>query len=123
MIPVEKIKEQLKFTLKKRDFNIGKKYDGKVRDNYILDNKRVIVVTDRISAFDRVLCTIPFKGQVLNQMATFWFNKTKDIANNHMISVPDPNIMEVRECKPLPVEMVIRGYITGVTTTSAWYNS
>lgn len=122
MIPEEKIREQLRFTLERTDFDIGKKYQGKVRDNHILNGRRIIIVTDRISAFDRVLCTIPFKGQVLNQMAAFWFNETRDIVNNHMISVPDPNVMVVRECKPLPVEMVVRGYITGVTTTSAWYN-
>ncbi|NYZ76829.1 phosphoribosylaminoimidazolesuccinocarboxamide synthase, partial [Candidatus Micrarchaeota archaeon] len=71
---------------------------------------------------DRVLGTIPFKGQVLNQLADFWFEKTKRIAKNHVIDVPDPNVMVVKECVPLPVEMVVRGYITGVTTTSAWYN-
>jgi len=79
-------------------------------------------VTDRISAFDCVLGTIPFKGQVLNQMAAFWFEKTADIAPNHVIDVPDPNVMVVRECEQLPIEFVVRGYITGVTKTSAWYN-
>ena len=116
------LKNQLKYTLNKTNFKIGKKYEGKVRDNYILNGKRIIITTDRISAFDRVLCTIPFKGQVLNQVSAFWFNKTKNIVKNHMISVPDPNVMVVKECKPYPVEMVVRGYITGVTTTSAWYN-
>jgi len=115
-------KNQLKYALDKTDFKFGKKYEGKVRDNYSFDGKRVIVTTDRISAFDRVLCTIPFKGQVLNQTSAFWFEKTKKIADNHVISVPDPNVMVVKECKTLPVEMVVRGYITGVTTTSAWYN-
>ncbi|MBI2656301.1 phosphoribosylaminoimidazolesuccinocarboxamide synthase [Candidatus Woesearchaeota archaeon] len=116
------LKNQLKFTLDKTNFKLGKKYEGKVRDNYTLEGKRVIVTTDRISAFDRVLCSIPFKGHVLNQTSAFWFEKTKNIAKNHMISVPDPNVMVVRECKPYAVEMVVRGYITGVTTTSAWYN-
>ena len=116
------LKNQLKYTLDKTNFKIGRKYEGKVRDNYILNGKRVIITTDRISAFDRVLCTIPFKGQVLNQTSAFWFEKTKKIAKNHIISVPDPNVMVVRECRPYPVEMVVRGYITGVTTTSAWYN-
>ena len=116
------IKNQLKFTLDKTNFKIGKKYEGKVRDNYILNGKRIIITTDRISAFDRVLCTIPFKGQVLNQTSAFWFEKTKNIVKNHLIDVPDPNVMIVKECKPYPVEMVVRGYITGVTTTSAWYN-
>ncbi|MBS3103132.1 phosphoribosylaminoimidazolesuccinocarboxamide synthase [Candidatus Woesearchaeota archaeon] len=121
MIPDEKIRNQLENTLEKTDFNIGKKYEGKVRDNYTINGKRIIVVTDRISAFDRILTTIPFKGQVLNQTSAFWFEKTKDIVQNHVISVPDPNVMVVRECRPLPVEMVVRGYLTGVTTTSAWY--
>ena len=116
------LKKQLNYTLDKTNFKIGKKYEGKVRDNYTLNGKRVIITTDRISAFDRVLCTIPFKGQVLNQTSAFWFDKTKKIVKNHVIAVPDPNAMIVKECKPYPVEMVVRGYITGVTTTSAWYN-
>lgn len=122
MLSDEVIKKQLNKTLEKTDFNIGIKYEGKVRDNYSIDGKRIIITTDRISAFDRVLCTIPFKGQILNQTSEFWFDKTKDIVKNHILSVPDPNVMVTKECKQLPVEMVIRGYITGVTTTSAWYN-
>lgn len=116
------LKNQLKYTLDKTNFAFGKKYEGKVRDNYSFDGKRLIITTDRISAFDRVLCTIPFKGQVLNQTSAFWFDKTKKIVGNHVISVPDPNAMLVKECSLIPVEMVVRGYITGVTTTSAWYN-
>ena len=116
------LKNQLKHTLDKTNFKLGKKYEGKVRDNYSFDGKRLIITTDRISAFDRVLCTIPFKGQVLNQTSAFWFEKTEKIVKNHVIDVPDPNVMLVKECKPYPVEMVVRGYITGVTTTSAWYN-
>ncbi len=123
MISEEVLNNQLKITLGKTDFSgLGEKYEGKVRDNYTKDGKRIIIVTDRISAFDRVLTTIPFKGQVLNQMAAFWFEKTKHIVKNHMIEVPDPNVMVTKEIKPFPVEMVIRGYITGVTKTSAWYN-
>ncbi len=122
MLSDETIKKQLKNTLEKTDLNIGKKYEGKVRDNYSIDGKRIIVTTDRISAFDRVLCTIPFKGQVLNQTSAFWFDKTKDIVENHVIEVLDPNVMVVNECKLIPVEMVVRGYLTGVTTTSSWYN-
>jgi len=116
------IKNQLKHTLDKTNFKFGKKYEGKVRDNYTLNGKRIIITTDRISAFDRVLCTLPFKGQVLNQISAFWFEKTKKIIKNHIIGVPDQNVMLVNECKPYPVEMIVRGYITGVTTTSAWYN-
>jgi phosphoribosylaminoimidazole-succinocarboxamide synthase len=78
-------------------------------------------VTDRLSAFDAVVGTIPFKGQVLNQLAQFWFELTKELAPNHMVRVPDPNVMIARECDPLPVELVMRAYLTGVTSTSIWY--
>ncbi|HJN57384.1 MAG: phosphoribosylaminoimidazolesuccinocarboxamide synthase [Candidatus Woesearchaeota archaeon] len=122
MLSDDILKEQLKNTLDKTNLNIGKKYEGKVRDSYVIDNKRLIITTDRISAFDRVLCTLPFKGQVLNQTAAFWFEKTKDIVKNHVIEIPDPNVLVAKECELIPVEMVIRGYLTGVTTTSAWYN-
>ena len=98
------------------------RYDGKVRDCYIDRDRgeRIIVVTDRLSAFDAVVGTIPSKGQVLNQLAQFWFEKTGHIAPNHMLRVPDPNVMIARECDPLPVELVMRAYLTGVTGTSIW---
>ena len=98
------------------------RYDGKVRDCFIDGERgeRIIVVTDRLSAFDAVVGTIPFKGQVLNQLAQFWFEHTRHIAPNHMLRVPDPNVMIVRECDPLPVELVMRAYLTGVTSTSIW---
>lgn len=98
----------------------GKKHQGKVRDSYALDSKRIIVTTDRQSAFDHVLGFIPFKGQVLTKLSQFWFEKTADIIQNHLVSVPDPNVMLVKNCKVIPIEMVIRGYITGVTDTSIW---
>lgn len=99
----------------------GAKYEGKVRDNYTTPKgHRIIVVTDRISAFDRVLGTLPFKGQVLNSVAAWWFEQTKGIVPNHVVDVPDPNVMVAVECEPLPVEMIMRGYITGVTSTSIW---
>lgn len=101
---------------------LGEKYTGKVRDNYTKGDRRIIVVTDKLSAFDRIITLIPFKGQLLNQMAKFWFENTNDIIGNHVIDYPDPNAVVAKQCKPLPVEMVVRGYITGVTTTSAWYN-
>jgi phosphoribosylaminoimidazole-succinocarboxamide synthase len=98
------------------------RYDGKVRDCFIdaARGERIIVVTDRLSAFDAVVGTIPFKGQVLNQLAQFWFDRTRAIAANHMLRVPDPNVMIARECEPLPVELVMRAYLTGVTSTSIW---
>ncbi|TSC88317.1 MAG: phosphoribosylaminoimidazole-succinocarboxamide synthase [Microgenomates group bacterium Gr01-1014_7] len=99
---------------------LGKKYQGKVRDFYILGDKRIIITTDRLSAFDRVLGVFESKGQALNQLSEFWFEKTKNIIQNHMISVPDPNVMVVKNCKLIPIEMVVRGYITGVTNTSIW---
>jgi phosphoribosylaminoimidazole-succinocarboxamide synthase len=100
---------------------LGKRYEGKVRDNYSTPKgERVIVVTDRISAFDRILGTLPLKGQLLNYCAAWWFKQTADVAPNHVLSVPDPNVMIVRECRPLPVEMVVRAYLTGTTSTSIW---
>lgn len=111
----------LKATLDETDLDVlGDKYEGKVRDNYTAGGKRYIVVTDRISAFDRVLGTLPFKGQVLNGLAAWWFDQTKDLVPNHVLDVPDPNVMVGIECEPLPVEMIMRGYITGVTSTSIW---
>jgi phosphoribosylaminoimidazole-succinocarboxamide synthase len=109
-------------TLRETNFQkLGSKYEGKVRDNYTTkDGRRFIVVTDRISAFDRVLGTIPFKGQVLNRLAGWWFDKTRQVAKSHMIRVPDPNVLECVECTPVLVEMVMRAYVTGSTSTSIW---
>jgi phosphoribosylaminoimidazole-succinocarboxamide synthase len=102
--------------------DLGKKHQGKVRDFYIKDGKRILITTDRQSAFDVILGEIPFKGAVLNQLAAFWFSKTKKIVPNHMIAMPDPNVLIAHECEPIPVEMVVRGYISGVTKTSIWYS-
>src|SRR5687767_8226764 len=113
---------QLSQTLDGTDLKIGTKYEGKVRDNYSTDDgRRILVATDRISAFDVVLGTIPFKGQVLNQIAQYWFEETAKIAPNHVLSVPDPNVTIGRECAPLKAEFIMRAYLTGVTTTSIWY--
>jgi len=98
----------------------GKKYQGKTRDYYIVGNKRIIISTDRISAFDKVLGFIPHKGQVLTQFSVFWFEQTKDIIQNHLLSNPDPNVLVVKNATLIPIEMVVRGYITGVTGTSIW---
>ncbi|MGA7745307.1 MAG: phosphoribosylaminoimidazolesuccinocarboxamide synthase [Polyangia bacterium] len=123
MVSNELIRAQLAKTLEKTDFpELGEKYVGKVRDCYSKDGRRTIVVTDRISAFDVVLGTIPFKGQVLNQIAAYWFESTRQIASNHVLSVPDPTVMVAAECELLPVEFVMRAYLTGVTTTSIWYH-
>ncbi len=101
---------------------LGGRQAGKVRDWYPLDkHRRLMITTDRLSAFDQVLACVPFKGQVLNQLAAWWFEQTADIIPNHVISVPDPNALVAREVTPLPVEVVVRGYITGVTSTALWY--
>ena len=119
---IEQLKAGLNKTVRGTDFpSLGRKYEGKVRDNYSTkDGRRYVVATDRISAFDRVIGTLPFKGQLLTSMAAFWFEKTKNVAPNHVIGVPDPNVMECVECTQLPVEMVVRAYVTGVTSTSIW---
>ena len=94
---------------------------GKVRVSYALPNgKRVFVTTDRLSAFDRIIAGVPYKGQVLNQLSMWWFRNTADIVANHAISEPDPNVLVALAATPLPVEVVVRGYITGVTDTALW---
>lgn len=98
----------------------GEKHQGKTRDFYIKNGRRIIISTDRISAFDRVLDYIPYKGQVLNLLSIFWFEKTKDIVRNHFLFSSHPNVMVVKNAKLIPIEMVVRGYMTGVTGTSIW---
>jgi phosphoribosylaminoimidazole-succinocarboxamide synthase len=94
---------------------------GKVRDVYALPGQRLLLVaTDRLSAFDRPLGSVPYKGQVLNQLTAWWLDHTADIVSNHMIATPDPNAMLVHRAKAFPVEVVVRGYITGVTETALW---
>jgi phosphoribosylaminoimidazole-succinocarboxamide synthase len=94
-------------------------YRGKVRDNYDLpDGRRVLVATDRLSAFDRILCAVPFKGQVLTQTARFWFEATRDICPNHALGYPDPNVVIGQRLDILPVEMVVRNYLAGTTGTA-----
>lgn len=123
MLSEARIRQELGNVLGGTDFDVGKRISGKVRDSYLLTGgRRALVTTDRVSAFDRILGTIPFKGQVLNQIAAYWFEATKDIVPNHVIATPDPNVMVVSECEQLPLEFIVRGYITGVTETSAWTN-
>lgn len=100
---------------------LGPKIEGKVRDSYEINGRRILITTDRVSAFDRVLGLIPYKGQVLNQLSSWWFEQTADILPNHVINIPDPNVTVANIAQPLPVEVVVRGFITGVTTTSLWY--
>ncbi len=99
---------------------LGELRRGKVRDIYDGSEGMFLVATDRVSAFDRVITTIPFKGFILTAVAKFWFERTTHIVKNHLIDVPHPNIMRVKKLKPFEVEMVVRGYITGVTSTSLW---
>ncbi len=111
------IKTQFDKTLDGTNFSsLGELYKGKVRDNYIKGDTRIIIATDRLSAFDRVITTIPFKGQMLNQISSFWFEKTKNLVKNHIIAIPDPNVAVVHQCEMIPVEMIVRAYITG----TAW---
>ena len=103
------------------DLALPDRRDGKVRVSYQLENgNRLFVTTDRLSAFDRVIAGVPYKGQVLNELAAWWFAQTADIVANHVVSIPDPNVLIARNATPLPVEVVVRGYITGVTSTSLW---
>ncbi len=103
----------------------GEKQSGKVRDIYTDGDKRILITTDRVSAFDRVVGAIPFKGQVLNQLSAWWFDQLKHVVASHVVDIPDPNVTIGREAEALPVEVIVRGYITGVTSTSLWtlYNN
>jgi phosphoribosylaminoimidazole-succinocarboxamide synthase len=115
------LRAQCERTLATTDLpGLGRRIQGKVRDCYVRDGRRTLVATDRVSAFDVVLGTIPWKGQVLNQLAAFWFERTAGIAPNHVLAVPDPNVTVARECRILPVEFVVRGYLTGGSPTSIW---
>ncbi len=120
-----RIKAELNNTLTETSLTSGNKRKGKVRDQYDLDDKIVLITTDRQSAFDRVLAAIPFKGQVLNQTSAWWFDKTQNILPNHVINVPDPNVTLAKKCNVIPIEFVVRGYITGSTSTALWtvYNN
>ncbi len=114
MIPDAQLLAQLPYTLRQIDVpGLGELYRGKVRDNYSRGDRIVMITTDRISAFDHVLGTIPFKGEVLSRLTAFWFDKVKDIAPTHLVDVPDPSVQVVKRAKALPIEIVIRGYITG----------
>jgi len=121
----DRIKAEINNTLIKTTLPSGSKKTGKVRDQYDLGDKIALITTDRQSAFDRVLASIPFKGQVLNLTSAWWFEQTKHIIPNHVISIPDPNVTLAKKCDVFPIEFVVRGYITGSTSTSLWtvYNN
>lgn len=115
MIDSEVLSQQLNRTIDETDFaQFGELYRGKVRDTYRTNGELILVTTDRISAFDHVLRqAIPFKGQVLNQTAAFFFEHTADVSPNHLLAVPDPNVTIAVRCDPVPVEFVVRGYLAG----------
>ncbi len=107
--------------LEETDFsNLGEKKIGKVRDIYTQQDRLILIATDRHSSFDRIIANIPHKGEILTQISNFWFEKTKDIIPNHILATPDPQAVVVAKCDVVPVEVVIRGYMTGSTSTSLW---
>lgn len=107
----------------KTDFkNLGVRTEGKVRDIYTQEDKIILVTTDRHSSFDRIIAHIPNKGAVLNLISAWWFKNTESIVPNQVIAVPDPNVVVAKKAKPFLVEVVVRGYLTGVTDTSIWTN-
>lgn len=122
MPTTDQIRALLPFALNETHLPLPDKRTGKVRDAYRLDDERILfVTTDRLSAFDRVLACVPYKGQVLNQLAAWWFEQSLDILPNHALAVPDPNALIARVARPFPIEVIVRGFITGVTTTALWH--
>ncbi len=116
----ELIRKELNNCITETSLPVGKKYRGKVRDVYDLGDKLILITTDRQSAFDRILAAIPFKGQVLNLTSAWWFEQTKHIVKNHLVNLPDSNVIVAEKCAVFPIEFVVRGYITGSTSTSLW---
>jgi len=122
MITKEQLVALVPAALGETDLPLAGKQSGKVRDWYPLaGGQRLIVTTDRLSAFDRVLARVPYKGQVLNQLTNWWMHRTQDLLPHHLVSEPDPNAVVVQEAEPFLVEVIVRGYITGVTSTALWY--
>lgn len=122
MLSRETIHKAIPLALKDTALPLGPRHHGKVRDWYDLPGgKRLLVATDRLSAFDRILGQVPYKGQVLTQLSVWWFNRTCDLIDNHVLAVPDPNVTIIQVCKPILIEVVVRGYITGVTGTALWH--
>jgi phosphoribosylaminoimidazole-succinocarboxamide synthase len=121
-LPADEVKQPMSETEALREAVIPELpnyYRGKVRENYdLLDGRRIIIASDRLSAFDRAIACIPFKGQVLTQTARFWFENTADICPNHVLDYPDPNVVVGQRLEILPVEIVVRGYLAGTTGTS-----
>jgi phosphoribosylaminoimidazole-succinocarboxamide synthase len=99
---------------------LGERLEGKVRDIYLRPRDVILIATDRHSSFDRIIAYVPGKGEVLNRLSAYWFDQTRDIVPNHVLAVPDPNVTIAKRCTPLPIEAVMRGYLSGVTGTSLW---
>jgi len=122
MISRDVLEKLLPSAFGESDLPLPGKASGKVRDWYDLPGgNRLLVTTDRLSAFDRILARVPYKGQAVNQLTNWWFDQTADIIANHKVSVPDPNAVVATVAQPFLVEVVVRGYITGVTSTALWY--
>jgi phosphoribosylaminoimidazole-succinocarboxamide synthase len=122
MIAKEELIHLVPSALGETDLPLAGKQSGKVRDWYPqAGGQRLIITTDRLSAFDRVLARVPYKGQVLNQLTNWWMHRTEDLLPNHLVAEPDPNAVLVQEAEPFLVEVIVRGYITGVTSTALWY--
>ncbi|MCA9363702.1 phosphoribosylaminoimidazolesuccinocarboxamide synthase [Candidatus Kaiserbacteria bacterium] len=121
MLTAETIAKYLPYTLEKTGFDfLGERKQGKVRDVYDDGEHFYLIATDRYSAFDRNLTLIPLKGQILTQTSLFNFKQTEDIIGNHIIENPDPNVLVCKKCTVAPIEVIVRGYLTGVTETSIW---
>lgn len=123
MLASAEMRAALADTLDHIPLDVPGRFCGKVRDVYSIDeNRMAIVVTDRVSVFDHIIGTLPFKGQILNRLSAWWFHKLDEIAvPHHLLSTPHPNISVVRRATPLPIELIVRAYLTGTTTTSSWY--
>lgn len=122
MLSSESLHALLPQALSETHLPLPNRQTGKVREWYDLPNaERLFITTDRLSAFDRILACVPYKGQVLNQLSAWWFNQTQSLVANSLISTPDPNAALMQVAAPFPVEVIVRGYITGVTTTALWY--
>lgn len=120
MLDREQLLEAIPHCLTATNLPLPNKYPGKVRDTYDLGDRLLLITTDRQSGFDRMLGAIPYKGQVLNRTSLHWFEATKHIVANHVISSPHGNALLARKCRVLPIEFVVRGYLTGSTDTAIW---
>src|SRR5579875_3063723 len=120
MLDQKQLLDAIPHCLTATNLPLPSKYPGKVRDTYDLGDRLLLITTDRQSGFDRMLGAIPFKGQVLNRTSLYWFEATRHIIPNHVLSSPHANALLARKCRVLPIEFVVRGYLTGSTDTSIW---